>query len=91
MLIRLLTKRFGKLKTAMCKKIGQLSIEELEQLADDFLGLNTVDNLAQWLSGKTRQEYFGTCFLKRRTSEGEPQMLHSLISPSRLSLLFPSQ
>ena len=52
LLMRMLTKRFGKLKAAMCKKIEQLSIEELEQLAVDFWGFDTVEDLERWLGDR---------------------------------------
>jgi predicted transposase/invertase (TIGR01784 family) len=54
LLMRLLTKRFGKLKAPISKKIGQLSLEELEQLTDDFLSLNSLEDLQLWLTDKTR-------------------------------------
>lgn len=52
LLLRLLSKRFGKLKPTLSKKIEQLSLEELEQLTDDFLSLNSVEDLTQWLAKK---------------------------------------
>jgi predicted transposase YdaD len=39
LLLRLLTKRFGKLTKTVTKKIEQLPLEQLEQLADDFFSL----------------------------------------------------
>lgn len=54
LLMRMLTKRFGKLKAAINKKIGQLSLEELEQLADDIWGFNSADDLAHWLADKSK-------------------------------------
>lgn len=53
LLIRLLTKRFGNLKTTLSKKIAQLSLEELEQLTDDFLSLNNLEDLTHWLEKKS--------------------------------------
>ena len=52
LLMRMLTKRFGKLKAAMCEKIELLSIEELGLLADDFLGFDTVEDLERWLGDR---------------------------------------
>jgi predicted transposase/invertase (TIGR01784 family) len=54
LLMRLLSKRFGKLKPTLSKKIEQLSLEELEQLTDDFLSLNSVEDLTQWLVNKSK-------------------------------------
>jgi predicted transposase/invertase (TIGR01784 family) len=54
LLLRLLSKRFGKLKPTLNKKIEQLSLEELEQLTDDFLSLNSVEDLKQWLVDKAK-------------------------------------
>ncbi len=39
LLLRLLSKRFGKLTKTVVKKIEQLPLEQLEQLADDFFSV----------------------------------------------------
>jgi hypothetical protein len=50
---RLLSKRFGRLNTGICKKIEALSIEDLEHLADDFLSFTNIDDLMRWLGNKS--------------------------------------
>ncbi len=52
LLMRLLNKRFGKLKPTLSKKIAQLSLKQLEQLTDDFLDLNSLEDLTLWLADK---------------------------------------
>lgn len=53
LLLRLLNKRFGKLKPTLSKKIAQLSLEEVEQLSDDFLSFSAIEDLQQWLKKKS--------------------------------------
>jgi len=52
LLLRVLTKRFGQLKTLVSRKIEQLSLHELEQLADDFLSFSNSEDLERWLADK---------------------------------------
>jgi len=52
LLLRLLTKRFGKLTKTVVKKIEQLPLEQLEQLADDFFQFESVQDLQKWLKEK---------------------------------------
>jgi flagellar biosynthesis/type III secretory pathway protein FliH len=52
LLIRLLNKRFDKLNRSVSKKLGLLSLKQLEQLTDDFLDLNSLEDLKQWLADK---------------------------------------
>lgn len=54
LLMRLLNKRFGKLKPTLSKKIEQLSLKQLEQLTDDFFDLNNLEDLTQWLVDKAK-------------------------------------
>jgi predicted transposase YdaD len=52
LIIRLLAKRFGKLTKTVAKKIAQLPLEQLEQLADDFFEFESVKDLQRWLKEK---------------------------------------
>lgn len=54
LVMRLLTKRFGKLNKTLSKKIEQLSLEQLEQLTDDFLSLGSLDDLKHWLADQSK-------------------------------------
>jgi predicted transposase YdaD len=54
LLMRLLNKRFGKLNRSVNKQLGLLSLKQLEQLTDDFLDLNSLEDLTQWLADKAK-------------------------------------
>lgn len=50
---RLLNKRFGQLPEQLQQKIELLSLDELEQLADEFFVFSSLDDLQRWLDNKT--------------------------------------
>ncbi len=52
LIMRLLVKRFGKLTKTVVKRVEQLSLEQLEQLADDFFQFESVKDLQKWLKEK---------------------------------------
>ena len=48
--MRLLKKRFGEIPTETSNQIENLTIEELESLAEDFLDFESIDDLISWLN-----------------------------------------
>ena len=49
LIIRLLKKRFGEIPAALSSKIEDLSIEDLEPLAEDIFDFNSLEDLSGWL------------------------------------------
>ena len=49
LIIRLLTKRFGEISEAITSQIENLSIQDLENLGEDFLDFNSLSDLERWL------------------------------------------
>ena len=49
LIMRLMKKRFGEVPTAITSKIQELSLENLEQLGEDFLDLNNLEDLSSCL------------------------------------------
>jgi len=52
LVVRLLTRRFGKLSTSASRKINALPICDLEQLGEDLLGFETAADLTDWLTSR---------------------------------------
>ncbi|NEO64084.1 MAG: Rpn family recombination-promoting nuclease/putative transposase [Moorea sp. SIO4G2] len=50
LIMRLLKKRFGEIDTKTISKIEKLTIEELENLGEDFLDFNNITDLENWLN-----------------------------------------
>ena len=50
LIMRLLKKRFGEIPTETSNQIENLTIEELESLAEDFLDFESIDDLISWLN-----------------------------------------
>ncbi|MGD1702823.1 Rpn family recombination-promoting nuclease/putative transposase [Dapis sp. BLCC M229] len=50
LIMRLLKKRFGEIDTETISKIENLTIEELENLGEDFLDFNSITDLENWLN-----------------------------------------
>ncbi|NEO80605.1 Rpn family recombination-promoting nuclease/putative transposase [Moorena sp. SIO4G3] len=50
LIIRQLKKRFGEIDTKTISKIEKLTIEELENLGEDFLDFNNITDLENWLN-----------------------------------------
>ena len=53
LIMRLLKKRFGEIPMAISSKIEELTVEELESLGEDFLDFNSIDDLENWLKGRS--------------------------------------
>ena len=53
LVMRQLKKRFGQIPEATIAQIEELSIEDLETLAEDFLDFNSLEDLSGWLSERT--------------------------------------
>ncbi|NER35209.1 MAG: Rpn family recombination-promoting nuclease/putative transposase [Oscillatoria sp. SIO1A7] len=53
LVMRQLKKRFGEIPEATIAQIEELSIEELESLAEDFLDFDSLEDLSGWLSERT--------------------------------------
>ncbi|NEP82052.1 MAG: Rpn family recombination-promoting nuclease/putative transposase [Okeania sp. SIO3B3] len=49
LIMRLLQKRFGEISEAISSQIEDLSIEDLDNLGEDFLDLNSLEDLLSWL------------------------------------------
>lgn len=49
LILRLLNRRFGEIKSSLIEQIQLLSIEELENLADALLDFSQVADLETWL------------------------------------------
>lgn len=50
LIMRLLKKRFGEIDTKTTSKIENLTIEELENLGEDFLDFKSINDLENWLN-----------------------------------------
>ena len=50
--MRLLKKRFVEIPTNLSSEIENLSIEDLESLAEDFLDFNELSDLSSWLDDR---------------------------------------
>lgn len=50
LIMRLLKKRFGEIETETITNIENLTIEELENLGEDFLDFNSITDLENWLN-----------------------------------------
>ncbi|OLT58951.1 Rpn family recombination-promoting nuclease/putative transposase [Moorena bouillonii] len=50
LIMRLMKKRFGEIDTKTISKIEKLTIEELENLGEDFLDFNNITDLENWLN-----------------------------------------
>ncbi|NET01758.1 MAG: DUF4351 domain-containing protein [Sphaerospermopsis sp. SIO1G1] len=49
LLLRLVSKRFGKLKDSQIQIINKLPVEKLEELGEALLDFGNVDDLYEWL------------------------------------------
>lgn len=52
LLMRLLTRRFGKLSPKVCKQIESLEVEKVEDLAEVLLDFKTKAELIKWFNEK---------------------------------------
>lgn len=50
LVMRLLSKRFGKISPKICSSISDLSLPVLEDLSENLLDFNNVDDLINWLA-----------------------------------------
>ncbi|MBD2141105.1 DUF4351 domain-containing protein [Anabaena sp. FACHB-1250] len=55
LLIRQLSKRFGKLKDIYIENINSLNIEQLENLGEALLDFTDINDLERWLNSQTNQ------------------------------------
>ncbi|PSF31683.1 hypothetical protein C7H19_22350 [Aphanothece hegewaldii CCALA 016] len=53
LILRLLNRRFGQIPPSLATKIQSLSLERLEQLAEDLLDFTSVEDLINWLSERS--------------------------------------
>jgi predicted transposase YdaD len=49
MLVRMLTRKFGKISPSIKSKIAKLSVAQLENLAEAIFDLQTIADLSAWL------------------------------------------
>jgi predicted transposase/invertase (TIGR01784 family) len=56
LVIRQLNKRFGEISGAITSQIEDLPLAELERLGEDFLDFTSLDDLVNWLEGRTSAE-----------------------------------
>jgi predicted transposase YdaD len=49
-IIRQLTRRFGEIDSSLTDKIKLLSLEELDNLAEELLDFATIDDLVTWFN-----------------------------------------
>ena len=49
LIMRLLKKRFGEIPEAISSQIENLSVEDLDNLGEYFLDLNSLEDLLSWL------------------------------------------
>jgi hypothetical protein len=47
--MRLVRRKFGQPEQALTTKISNLTLEQLENLAEELLGFQTIDDLKCWL------------------------------------------
>jgi hypothetical protein len=53
LVLRMLRKRFGSLDAESEGRVGQLSVEQLEELAEALLDFSAPSDLATWLDAKS--------------------------------------
>ncbi|MEQ8754015.1 MAG: Rpn family recombination-promoting nuclease/putative transposase [Coleofasciculus sp. G1-WW12-02] len=56
LVIRQLNKRFGEISAAITSQVEDLPLAELENLGEDFLDFTSLDDLVNWLEGRTSAE-----------------------------------
>jgi flagellar biosynthesis/type III secretory pathway protein FliH len=58
LVVRLLTKKFGSLPTSIPEQIRTMTVEQIEQLAEDLLDFSSLDDVANWMA-TTKKIYMG--------------------------------
>ncbi len=53
LVMRLLQKRFGEIPAAITSQVEDLPLDDLEKLGEDFLDFTSLDDLVNWLEGRT--------------------------------------